>query len=209
MHARRCLTRFGNERLMLTTGSVRGAHSYVKSYRLIGGGRGTSRCGKAWKGSSLVTEDGYKMETDTPTPMGGSGRAPQPVQLVLTALAGCEQATARFVARHCRPRINIAHIEFDIQGERDQRGAVTLPLDIEELPAPARLMRIWGTAVVFGSDASEQQVHLLGDEVHRRCPVANMISLSGCELSIDWRLASPEEEAAWSGKDEAQQHASS
>ncbi|CAK9069648.1 unnamed protein product [Durusdinium trenchii] len=49
-----------------------------------------------------LTDDGYSIESDTPKSTGGSGTAPQPVQLLLAALVGCEQATAKFVAMKMR-----------------------------------------------------------------------------------------------------------
>ena len=34
-----------------------------------------------------------------------------------------------------------------------------------------------------------EQILSLGKEVHLRCPIANMIILSGCALEINWRIA--------------------
>ncbi|OQR84318.1 OsmC-like protein [Achlya hypogyna] len=135
--------------------------------------------------------DGLVMATDVPVRMGGTDSAPQPVELFLTSLCGCELATAQFVARHMTPRLTIEKIEFSIHAVRDPAGALTLPLSS---PAPpARLERIWGTATVFTS-ASQVQVDELSEHVKQRCPVANMAVLSGCKLDIKWRQMDPDDD---------------
>lgn len=71
---------------------------------------------------------------------------------------------------------------------RDERGATSLPLE-DEPPVPARLARIHGTATVHDTTATDSQLLELGAQVHRRCPVANMVVLSGCTLDLIWRRA--------------------
>ena len=53
---------------------------------------------------------------------GGSDAAAQPVETLLAALIGCEQATAAFVARHMQPRMDLLKIEFNYCAERDNRA---------------------------------------------------------------------------------------
>ena len=151
-----------------------------KNYRVTGSGIG-SHC-------NIVTYDGWKLSTDVTTSQGGTNKAAQPVLLLLASLAGCELATARYVAFKSNPKIVMGKIEFDINGNRDERGALHLPMYTEP-PVPARLEHVWGTATVYDTNASQEQISALGAEVHRRCPIANMIKLSGCRLDIDWRIA--------------------
>ena len=156
-----------------------------KGYYISGSGAGT-HC-------TVRTDDGFEVLSDVPAAVGGGGRAPQPVQLLLAALCGCEQATAAFVAFKWKPqRLSIGRVEFELRAERDERGALTLPLDTDPLPTVARLARVWGTATVHGTTATDAQLARLGEEVHRRCPVANMVTLSGCTLDIEWRRAEGE-----------------
>ena len=152
----------------------------IKRYKVNGGGDKVN--------CSVTTEDGWKISTDTPKNQGGTNTAPQPVSLLLASLCGCELATARFVALKSSPRIKMGRIEFDLNAKRDERGAISLPLG-SPLPVPARLEHIWGTATVYNTNATEEQITRLGDEVHQRCPVANMIILSGCVLDIQWKIA--------------------
>merc|ERR1719443_1036734 len=77
--------------------------------------------------------------------MGGRDGDPQPVELLLAALVGCEQATAAFAARHMEPRLRLEGIDFAYEAERDPRGATALPLGAPP-PAPARLLAVTGVA---------------------------------------------------------------
>lgn len=152
-----------------------------KNYKVKGGGYG-SHC------EIITQDDWWNISSDVPISQGGTNKAPQPVLLLLASLCGCELATARFVAFRSDPKIVMGRIEFDIDAKRDERGALHLPLYTEP-PVPARLEHVWGTATVYDSNASQEQISALGHEVHKRCPVANMMVLSGCRLEIDWRKA--------------------
>ena len=66
-----------------------------KTYRIEGEGL-KSKC-------SVSTEDGFHIVSDTPLSMGGGNEAPQPILLLLSALAGCETATAQFVGAGSQP----------------------------------------------------------------------------------------------------------
>lgn len=103
-----------------------------------------------------------------------------------------------------KTRIRIERLEFDdIVAVRDERGALQLP--IEKSPEiPSRIQRISGTIrVVTSSKASSSQnvdeknsnnnviltreeMCLLKEQTEQRCPIANMILLSGCSIDVDW-----------------------
>lgn len=119
--------------------------------------------------------------TDVPISMGGEASASEPVEVFLAALCGCEQVTAIFIARHLKPQVVIDRIDFEVKASRNPLGAIKLPLDGPLLPS--RLEKIWGTALVHTS-APQEQVDSIEREVKRRCPLANMVHLSGCELDI-------------------------
>ncbi|KAL4495598.1 hypothetical protein ABPG72_014067 [Tetrahymena utriculariae] len=147
----------------------------MKSYSLKGSGQ---QCQV-----KMMTEDGYQICSDTPIKQGGQGEYAQPIQLFLTSLVGCELATARYIANQMG--VKIFSIDFDIQAERDEWGARHIPVD-ESAPVVARLQRIWGTALV-DTDGTEEQVQTLKNIVKIRCPVANMVVLSGCKLEVEWK----------------------
>jgi putative redox protein len=169
------LTGPSNVRRLLATVS---SSDPIKRYELKGTGR-----------NSLVemeTNTGHSLKTDVPKKMGGSDVAPQPVETLLAALIGCTQATSMFVGRNMAPRILIDKMEFDLRAERDERGALTMP--IEETPEiPARLQRIQGIIRVFAtSPLSKSELNILSEQTEARCPVASMVIASGCDMDVEW-----------------------
>lgn len=134
----------------------------------------------------MVTFTGHSLETDVPITMGGKNLAPQPVETLLAALIGCTQATALFVGRQLQPRVLIERMEFDIEAERDERGALSLPIDAKP-EVPSRLQRVSGIVVVYAKQTiDDSTLSLLKEQTELRCPVANMMHASGCEMNIDW-----------------------
>lgn len=138
------------------------------------------------------TTTGHEIATDLPRAMGGRDEAPQPVELLLAALLGCKSATAHYVARHLWPREHnkLEAINFvDVVAERDDRGAIALPI-CEQPPVAAGLLRVRGTALVTAhASISPADVAALGELVEERCPVAATLARGGCELDFEWRLA--------------------
>ncbi len=120
--------------------------------------------------------------------MGGSNRYAQPVEYLLAALVSCEHITALYVGRSMNPRLIIDRTEFEITALRDERGALQQP--IHEIPSlPSRLQQISGVVQVFRKDGlpiSQEQLQLLKDQTEVRCPIANMITASGCKMMIQW-----------------------
>ena len=136
--------------------------------------------------------------------MGGKNTAPQPVEMLLTAWMGCTQATALFVGRQMKikqasqassssaktrtERLLIDRLVFDVQGHRDERGALTLPID-QDPPVPSRLQRVEGTITVYrvgGQPLPQADLAMLQQQTELRCPVANMMIASGCQMNVKW-----------------------
>ncbi len=113
--------------------------THMKRYPLVARGAG-AQC-------TIKARDLHEIRTDVPKSMGGGDEAPQPVELLLSALVGCEQATAAYVARHMKPRFKLKAVHFAVIGERDDRGATYLPITAPA-PVQARLTRVSGEAVV-------------------------------------------------------------
>ena len=85
-------------------------------------------------------------------------------------------------------RTKIRSIDFELEASRDPQGAAHLPVDAPA-PSVSRLTRIWGVANVTIDDADDATIEKIGQIVHERCPVANMVVASGCSLDIEWRRA--------------------
>ncbi|EJK68021.1 hypothetical protein THAOC_10853 [Thalassiosira oceanica] len=144
----------------------------------------------------MTTDTGHSLRTDVPRKMGGKDEAPQPVEHLLAAYLGCTQATALYVGRMMSLRVE--SMEYDVTAFRDERGALELPIDA--VPSvPARLQRISGTVAVHfkaGIDVTEGQLQILAEQTETRCPVANMIRASGCDIDVNWtvkKVARPED----------------
>jgi uncharacterized OsmC-like protein len=178
---------------------------YQKTYRLVGHTSAESSSGVT------VCTNKHIIHTDLPVRMGGRNTAPQPVELLLASLIGCTQATALFVARHIQPRIHVERMEFDLVAVRDERGALQLPIPpgtvsplsfVQEATTttttriPSRLQRVEGTVTIYTkkqhSDKSpalpidKDRLAQWQHETEWRCPVANMMIASGCEMDIQW-----------------------
>jgi putative redox protein len=157
---------------------------YQKSYRLTGLTTANNK-----SGVTVTTNTGHTLTTDVPKKMGGKDSAPQPVEILLTALTGCTQATALFVGRQMNPdRLVLDRLEFDLHAVRDERGALHLPVD-QDPPVPSRLNEVTGTIVVYqarNKPIDPDLLQLLKEQTELRCPVANMMMASGCKMLIEW-----------------------
>jgi hypothetical protein len=153
----------------------------------------------------------HTIQTDLPKKMGGKDLAPQPVELLLAALMGCTQATALFVSRQMYNQKTLTvstnksnlllldRLEMDIVAIRDERGSLHLPI-IDNPPVPSKLQLITGTVRVYmktkanNNNSIDQQMTtiphddllMLKEQTELRCPVANMIISSGCQLDVKW-----------------------
>jgi putative redox protein len=162
------------------------ASAHGKVYAVAGSGRGAS---------STVHARGHELILDLSRTQGGHDRGPEPIECLLAALVGCEQATATFVARNMTPRMALSHIEFSYEADRDAAASTSLPLSAALAPgrSPA-LRRVLGTARVFaGRDESASRVAELRSHVESRCPVAVMLRASGCTLEVRWEFVPPRE----------------
>jgi putative redox protein len=128
----------------------------------------------------------HTLQTDLPKTMGGDNLAPQPVETLLAAWIGCTQATALFVGRQMMGSVQIDKMNFDIMAFRDERGALQLPIEITP-EVPSRLLEIKGTIQLYTpSMLSEELLEILKEQTEARCPVANMLIQSGCEMNVNW-----------------------
>jgi len=154
--------------------------AHCKSYVIRGVGQGSF--------VRMQTDTGHEIQTDVPKPMGGTDRAPQPVETLLAALLGCTQATALYVGRHMTPRVLIKSMEFEVTAHRDNRGAVQLPIE-DPPPTSPKLQLITGKVRVIprgNNELSSAQLDTLKEQTEARCPVASMLIESGCEIDVEW-----------------------
>jgi uncharacterized OsmC-like protein len=158
--------------------------SHAKTYHIQGSTTPDNKSSVTMK-----TNTGHSLQTDLPKRMGGQDEAPQPVETLLAALTGCTQATALFVGRQMKPdRLQIERMDFFLTATRDERGALQLPI-AQNPPVPSRLQLVTGTIHVFlrqQKSITPNQMAALREQTELRCPVANMMLASGCEIDVEW-----------------------
>ena len=90
-----------------------------------------------------------------------------------------------------RPNNRIAGLEFaDVVAERDERGALSLPITAPP-PVTAALSRVRGRVLVRPAARGvigAADVRALGEQVELRCPVAAGLRAGGCDLEFEWLL---------------------
>ena len=105
----------------------------------------------------------HEIISDQPFGFNGQNKGPKPSELVLAALAACQETTYRIFAEDMG--INIDKISVQLRGTQDLRGFMALDGEI-----PAGFTGIEGK-VFIQSDASEEDLELLKRWVDQHCPV--------------------------------------
>ena len=116
-------------------------------------------------GRALLTIRGQHVVTDSPPPLGGPNEAPNPVELLLSALAGC----AVFVCERAAQEMGfeLRAISVTAAGEFDPRGVCGEPFDPRFQSFKVRL-------ALEGPDAAQSE--LLLQAFKTRCPVYTTLS---------------------------------
>ena len=105
----------------------------------------------------------HEIISDQPFGFSGQNKGPKPSELVLAALAACQETTYRIFAEDMG--IHIGKISVQLQATQDLRGFMAL--DDE---TPAGFSSIEGK-VLIQSDASDKDLELLKRRVDQHCPV--------------------------------------
>jgi uncharacterized OsmC-like protein len=125
-------------------------------------------------GRALLTLRAQHVVTDSPPTLGGPNEAPNPVELLLSALAGC----AVFVCERAAQELGIAlkAIQVTAAGDFDPRGVCGEPFDPRFQSFRVRL-------ALEGPDAA--QAALLLQAFKTRCPVyATLARAAPVEITL-------------------------
>ncbi|SIS39731.1 OsmC family protein [Salimicrobium flavidum] len=135
------------------------------------------------KGSGMrsdVETPNHSMVVDEPPNMGGQDTGPDPLTMMLSALAGCENVVAAMVANEID--FDLQGIDFDISGTIDPRG-----LQGEEG------MRPYFQTVTINAEVktpeSPDRIEELQRITDQRCPVYTTMEAAGVELTSNWKKA--------------------
>ena len=105
----------------------------------------------------------HEIISDQPFGFNGQNKGPKPSELVLAALAACQETTYRIFAEDMG--IEIGEISVQLKGTQDLRGFMALDDKI-----PAGFTNIVGQ-IFIQSDATEEELELLRQRVDQYCPV--------------------------------------
>ena len=112
---------------------------------------------------------------------GGKAEGMTPLQNVLGSLAGCEVATARFIAGQMG--IQIGAMRFPkIVGWLDVRG-----FGKGDTSVPLHFQRV-DMVCEIETDASEETINILKERVEAQCPVYGLFKAANCRMNIDWQI---------------------
>ena len=112
--------------------------------------------------TKILTRD-HEIISDQPFGFNGQNKGPKPSELVLAALAACQETTYRIFAEDMG--IHIGKISVQLKGTQDLRGFMALDDEI-----PAGFTDIEGK-IFIQSNANEEELKLLRQRVDQHCPV--------------------------------------
>ena len=105
----------------------------------------------------------HEILSDQPQGFNGQNKGPKPSELVLAALAACQETTYRIYAEDMG--INIDEISVELTGTQDLRGFMALSEGV-----PAGFTSISGKVFIL-SEASKSDLEFLQKRVDKYCPV--------------------------------------
>ena len=124
----------------------------------------------------------HEIISDQPFSFNGQNKGPKPSELILAALAACQETTYRIFAEDMG--IHIGEISVQLKGTQDLQGFMALDDEV-----PAGFINIEGK-IFIQSDASGEDLELLRQRVDQHCPV-----LDDLKRPVGVRL-SPEKHSA-------------
>ena len=134
--------------------------------------------GKGWPTKITITNTEWTLKTDEPVEDGGSNTGPNPMQLFIASLAGCQNEQAQVVAEELT--MNITQIDIKVEIDLDLSGFMGTS---DHSNGSYKHVRI--EALVTG-EVTDEQVKTLGQKVDDRCPILALLRTSGCKINSDW-----------------------
>ena len=129
---------------------------------------------------SIVKMRDFTLTVDQPKGFGGTNTGPKPSEVVLAALAACQEVTWRLYADALG--IALGSIAVELDGLQDLRGFLGLD------PATrAGFQRITGTVIV-DSPAADAEIERLKRAVDLHCPVLDDLR-TPIPVELSWRRA--------------------
>jgi len=120
---------------------------------------------------------------DTPELLGGSGRGMMPLEAVLGAYAGSLNLVGNFVAKTMD--FTLKNWDFTIWAEFDPRGIYGLA----KVPKALRVVHLDAKVI---TPETPRRLAQLRKTLTERCPVHNLLKLSGVRIRENWEIVAPD-----------------
>jgi uncharacterized OsmC-like protein len=139
------------------------------------------------QGTRATLQSGsFQWDTDLPEPLGGSGKAPSPTQLLLSALAGCAVV---FLNDTLAPQlgVDLEAVAATARCRTDSRGLLGMAgvsPDLQEIELDIELT----------SSAPESALRGLLDAWQARCPIYRAL-VAPSAVALHWTTVVPEPQA--------------
>ena len=134
--------------------------------------------GKGWPTTVAITDTEWTLQTDEPVEDGGSNTGPNPMQLFIASLAGCQNEQAQVVAEELS--VTITQIDIHVEIDLDLAGFMG-----ESDTSNGSYKNVRLEAVVSG-EATDKEIKALGQKVDDRCPILGLLRTSGCKIESAW-----------------------
>jgi uncharacterized OsmC-like protein len=134
--------------------------------------------GKGWPTKITITDTEWTLKTDEPIEDGGSNTGPNPMQLFIASLAGCQNEQSQVVAEELS--INVTQVDIKVEIDLDLSGFMGTSDNSNGSYKNVRL-----DAIVSG-DLTNEQLKTLGQKVDDRCPILGLLRTSGCKIESNW-----------------------
>ena len=135
---------------------------------------------------SHVSMRDFTVVADEPKNFGGGNKGPKPSELLLAALAACQEVTYRLYADAMEIPLN--NVSVTVTGEADLRGFV----DVDDVRAG--FQRVTGT-VTLDTPATPDKIALLQEAVDAHCPVLDSLR-TPISVEFDVSMTNSEQRAA-------------
>ena len=131
---------------------------------------------------TVATSSNHTMVMDEPAHLGGQDAGPNPLQMLLGSLAGCENVIGHFVAKEMNMTLN--SLAFDIKGTLDPRGFQ----GVEGVKPQFETVEV-NVTVDTDEDETNERIQELKEQTDARCPVYQTLAAAGIELQTSWTKA--------------------
>jgi uncharacterized OsmC-like protein len=134
--------------------------------------------GKGWPTKVDITNTEWTITTDEPIEDGGLNTGPNPMQLFIASLAGCQNEQAQVVAEELL--LKISQIDINVEIDLDLSGFMG---ESDNSKGSYKNVRL---DTLVSGDLTEDQVNVLGKKVDERCPILGLLRTSGSEIKSNW-----------------------